>query len=71
MSKHTTMLQPGKRYWFYTGEFICSGLYGGEAKGDMLVLYCKNGDVWSISRWHVYATKKEAVDRHRGCRVFE
>ena len=75
MSKNTTMLQQGKRYWFFTGDHICSGLYDGETigkNGDMIVLYGKRSEfVWSIPIEDVYATKKEAVDSHRGCRVFE
>lgn len=56
-------LVSGKRYWFKSGNYVYSGLFGGEIdEWGAIILRQRNGNEWAIPLEDIYATEKEAQD---------
>lgn len=53
----------GKRYWFWSGYHIRSGLYGGEtdANNGNAIVCEKDGTRWSIPAEDLYERKENVV----------
>lgn len=64
-----TIPKPGKRYWFYTGYVIRSGLFTGEMEHSCYILKCRNGDTWMIR--NVYESKEAAIKKVGDVKVYD
>lgn len=67
-----SQLKAGQRYWFSSGYYIYSGLYGGEIKMcgtndnvPLAILHDRSGNEWAISPDMLCLCKNDAVKRFK------
>ena len=64
-------IKHGKRYWFFTGSCIRSGLYTGRIKRGCYIVQCKNGDTWMIPPCDMRESKEDAIEFFGDLKVYE
>lgn len=67
-----SQLKVGRRYWFSSGYYIYSGLYGGRIKmygtsnnAHLAILQDRSGNEWAINPNMLCLRKDDAVKRYK------